>query len=129
MPCRCDYMEPNEREIALSKVLTSRDEVMFNKKYNVEYARGMHPEAYGKGISQELLDNETAKLCSMLKILPTVNDKKITDYSLETQMWWRDHQDMDKRRIAKEAAAAKKMSVKEKALAKLTEVEKQALGL
>jgi hypothetical protein len=59
-------------------------------------------------------------LCEMLEGLD------VTKFSLEMQMWWRDHQAADKARIKKETALA---TEKEVALAKLTAHERRILGL
>lgn len=94
MPCRADYMEPNKRELELSKIFTIIDEL---DGYPFDYNNfsGYHPKAYGKNFSQADLDIETSNLCWRLKELGNVNILKLT---LESQIWWRDHQMVDLRR-------------------------------
>lgn len=50
-------------------------------------------------------------------------------YSLEMQIWWRDHRIADKERVEKEIAEKKLRSEKEAAIAKLTPYERKLLGL
>lgn len=91
MPCRSDYMEPNSREIELSKVYALQKEL--DTKVHVDsktYGDG-HGEAYGNA-SQITLDKATANLCKRLTGLD------VSSCSLELQIWWRDHQEGDKRR-------------------------------
>lgn len=42
---------------------------------------------------KKYLDKLTSELCSKLKTTD------VTKYSLELQMWWRDHQEADRNRI------------------------------
>jgi len=64
-----------------------------------------------------------AELCQKLQ------NVDISEYSLEMQMWWRDHQKADKARIERELKEARTRAAKAAALAKLTEYEKALLGL
>jgi len=121
MPCNSDYMAPHQPEINLSKVLCFIDEVKTGK-LDKSSLGGYHKGAYGK-FTKEKLDKATAELCSMLK------NKDTTRYSLELQIWWRDHQEADRQRVFKEASDAKARAVKEQALKKLTPEERKALGL
>lgn len=93
MPCNSDYMDATSQEVSLSQVECIFDEldgIPFNKS-----ARGgYHPRAYCK-TTKELLDTRVAALCKRLKELPD-----ITKYSLEVQIWWRDHQKADKKRLS-----------------------------
>jgi hypothetical protein len=124
MPCRCDYLEPNSREIEMSKVLALLE----------EFETGTLPGFYGVGTyqpvynhtSQEGLDKATADLCSRLQ---QISKEDLKEKSLEMQMWWRDHQMADKKRLEEELGEAKKEEEKEKALKKLTPYEKKMLGL
>jgi len=90
MPCRSDYMEPNQWELEGSKVLALLEEI----------AHGTLPDWYGNGsdhhvymrMTQKLLDEATAVLCGNLKKLD------VSKFSLEMQMWWKDHQIADAKR-------------------------------
>lgn len=64
-----------------------------------------------------------SKLCSKLQ------KADVSAYSLEMQIWWRDHQKADKKRLQAELDEAKSQAERKKALAKLTTYEKQLLGL
>ena len=128
MPCKSDHMEPNKEETALSKVLAFLDEIKTGKLSPSAFAGG-HRGAYNKA-SKEKMDKKTAELCGILK------ETDVTKYSLEMQMWWRDHQKFDKQRKASERKrkASERKEVKheaarKEALAKLSDKDKEALGL
>ena len=93
MPCRSEYMEPNAREIELSKLLALRDE-LDGKGLSDDFGSGYGP-AYNSNITQEELDHLTADLCSRLR------RTDVKTYSLEMQMWWRNHQEADRKRVAR----------------------------
>lgn len=97
MPCKCDHMEPHAREIAVSRVLTIRHEIMTGRQHPEWRAhwRGSHPLAGGVSQSQQAADLLTAGLCETLRGL---GEDKIKKLSLEAQMWWRDHQEADIKR-------------------------------
>jgi hypothetical protein len=75
--------------------------------------------------TKKLLDELVSFLCSRLSTIPF----PITDYSLEMQMWWRDHKAADAARLANEELAMNRELVRRQALAKLTPIERHALGL
>lgn len=78
---------------------------------------------YNKGIEQKQLDEWVRELCSKLKKV-----KDISVYSLELQVWWRDHQAADRERMAEERKRRSLDRTKKRALAKLTTKERKALG-
>lgn len=87
MPCDSSYMEPTWNEREAEKLLMIWDEVANGNTID--------PQKYGKGYSYESMTSEerddlTIKLCSKLK-----DEQDITKYSLEVQIWWRDHQTAD----------------------------------
>lgn len=89
MPCRSDYMEPTAGEIELSRILELLKEIT-GKDY--DHSRAGH--GYGDGynsFSQERLDAATAQLCLACQ------NTDVKNYSLELQLWWRDHQKADAR--------------------------------
>jgi len=83
-------------------------------------------------VNSQLLENENLEklvpiLCKKLKKLTS---KFIRDnLSLETQIWWRDHQIADAKRVQKEAKNAVHAACRKTALAKLTKEDKKILGI
>lgn len=122
MPCRSDYLEPTAREIALANIFLLLDELDGKKLDLSKYNLGTDPRSYNNS-SQELLDSKTDELCSRLQLTD------VTKYSLEMQMWWRDHRQADKKRLEKEIKKYHEDSVRESALSKLTSYERKLLGL
>lgn len=121
MPCNSDYMEPTTYERDLSRVACLLDELA-GKKWKPSHWNGFHPLVYCK-ITRELGDQMVQKLCYALQ------DRDVTQHSLEMQIWWRDHQAADKDRLERELAQAWAASAREAALAKLTPYERKVLGL
>lgn len=119
MPCNSDYLRANTKEIELSRVACLLDE-LDGKPIDPAHWGGYHPRVYCKSIDGDAL---VAELCGKLQ------DKDVTAYSLEMQMWWRDHQAADKLRVERELAEAKTKSERDAALAKLTPHERKLLGL
>lgn len=80
MPCNSDYLEANDYERELSRVACLLDE-LDGKPIDQSHWRGSagpyHPAVYSRCITKEDADRM---------------------YSLEMQMWWRDHQAADKAR-------------------------------
>ena len=129
MPCDSAYLEPNHREKDGSKVLALLDELrtgtLDKKLYGSGY-QGFNP-GFGTGIYYDgNLDTDVAALCTLLGAENFLN---IAEYSLEMQMWWRDHQEADKIRISREIQKAANDHDKAEALAKLSPHEKKLLGL
>lgn len=94
MPCRSEYLNPNDTEKELSRVLLLLDELDGKGPPELsKYGRGYDDRAYLKQDQTELLHQKTAELCSRLTALPDV-----TAYSLEMQLWWRDHSTADRKR-------------------------------
>lgn len=122
MPCRSDYMEPNAMEIEHSKVLALLNELKTGK-LSEKYGDGNDRNVYGN-TTQEILDKKTEELCTALQKV-----KKITKYSLEMQIWWRDHQAADKKRLQAELKSKRTAKAKEAAIAKLSKHERKILGL
>jgi len=115
MPCKSDG--PYYDSVALAVILIYR---------HLDELAGKPPKDRHWGFlraDQGDLDRLTAHLCGKLKSVD------VTSYSLELQMWYRDHQAADKareERIAKEDALAAR---KHAALAKLTDEECRLLGV
>ena len=122
MGCRNDYMEPNEREIEASKLYCIIDD-LGGKQFSSSSWSGNHPKAYGKSITQEKLDKLTAKICSRL------SNANVTVYSLELQLWWRDHQAADKIHLEEDKEEKRLAKRRLAAVKRLTVKQREALGL
>ena len=111
MPCNCDYMEPSRHESESKRLMTLMAGVGIYKG-EIPY--------YGE---VSAVHEHTAMLCKFCE------ENNVTDQSLELQIWWRDHQEADK---AKREAAAEDERVeteRREAIAKLTDRERDLLGL
>jgi hypothetical protein len=121
MPCNSDYLEATSLERELSKVACLLDEIA-GKPCERRYAFGYHPRVYGKA-TRELGDQLVGELCNALQ------GADVSQFSLDMQIWWRDHQAADEERIQKETAIATLTFQRETALSKLTAHEQWLLGL
>ena len=121
MPCNSDYLNASDWEIEISRVACLLDELK-GKPIDPDHWRGYHPDVYGKCARVDG-DNMVAALCANLRRLD------VSNYSLEMQMWWRDHQKADAERVTREQAEAQKAADREAALAKLTDYERELLGV
>jgi hypothetical protein len=125
MPCNCDHLEASGREMALSQIACLLDELNTGVP-PLEQAegnwRGYHPAIYNKGGMVDA-GGMTADLCQRLQ------EVDVTQYSLEMQIWWRDHQIADRKRLQKEFEKATLTEQRKSALAKLTSHERKLLGL
>jgi hypothetical protein len=122
MPCNSDYMRASNHEISLSVVYGLLDELKTGK-LSEKFPDAYDKRIYLKFLSKEHLDQKTEELCSKLQQLD------VSKYSLEMQIWWRDHQKADKERLQKEMKQHKDEEAKEKALSKLSAYERKLLGL
>ncbi|MHA2043410.1 MAG: hypothetical protein ACW99G_01375 [Candidatus Thorarchaeota archaeon] len=119
MPCRS--YEPPQSEIdsarEIFKVKSLLKELKTGKPVSEEFHWGNV-----EYIDKDGLDKKTAELCKKLQTTD------VTKYSLEMQIWWRDHQRADKKRLQKEMKKKKKSKEKKDALSKLTPYERKLLG-
>ncbi len=122
MPCNSDYMEANQSEKNLSVVYGLLDELETGKLPS-NFGDGYDKRVYNKHLSKAHLDEKTEELCSKLQ------NTDISKFSLEMQMWWRDHQKADKERLEKEIKDKTTELEKQKALSKLSNYERKLLGL
>lgn len=76
--------------------------------------------------SQKDHDIDCARLCAMLR---DRTPEEISKFSLELQIWWRDHKRADIARIEREQLDQKNAEIRRKALQKLTAEEKRILKL
>lgn len=122
MPCNSDYLNPTSLEKNLSVVYGLLDEFKTGKLPE-DFGSGYDQRIYNKGLGKRHLDDKVIELCSLLKCVD------VSLFSLEMQIWWRDHQMADEEREDRERREALAREIKERALAKLTEEEKAILGI
>ncbi len=118
MPCKSDYLEADGKEVELSRVACLLGE-LDGKPIDKSHWRGYHPAVYNKKVDGDAMVSE---LCERLQAVD------VTKYSLEMQIWWRDHQAADKTRIEHELARKRSAEDRKAALAKLTPYERELLG-
>lgn len=124
MPCNTDHMMPHTREIELSKIAYLLDELETGVSVNPRtFNSGMHKSVYNRGISHSKADAMIAKLCGQLQ------QADVGSLSLEAQVWWRDHQAVDRARLEAELQAKHDAEAKRAAIAKLTTHERKLLGI
>lgn len=91
MPCDSNYLEPYGMERSLSEVACLLDE-LDGKAWDRDWWNGYHPKVYSKHLDKQAADEMVARLCGELR------KRDVTQYSLEMQIWWRDHQEADRQR-------------------------------
>lgn len=113
MPCRVD--PPSDTELETKRLNDFLDEIGEPTPKT---------QSWFLGKSRKLTtDQMTAKMCMWC------STHDVSQYSLELQIWWRDHQRWDAQRQAAEQAADERQRLAAGALKKLTPRERQALGL
>lgn len=122
MACNGDYMNPTGLEKNLSTVYGLLDELNSGVLRN-DYNDGYDKRVYNQKLTLEDLNNKVKELCSKLQ------NVDVTKYSLEMQIWWRDHQIADKKRLEMEMENIKIEKEKQEAISKLTPYERELLGL
>jgi hypothetical protein len=128
MPCNSEYLDPNYKEIELQRTAKL---LMY-----VRWGTGKHVSEL---LSQAAADRYCKRdyveaLCSEIKGL---NTKEFDDVvynardkdSRALADWWESHIEADRKREAKEQADTEREITRRKALAKLTQKERIALGL
>ena len=125
MPCDGSYMNPNRLEKNLSVLYCCLDE-LDGKKVEPSWRTGYHPAVYCQGPTSGEIHDKTAELCEKLQ---NMSRKAISKTSLELQMWWRDHQEADRKRVEQSIKAKREHEERKKAIAKLTPYERNLLGL
>jgi hypothetical protein len=121
MPCNSDYLEADGWEQQISKVACLHDE-LDGKPFNKQHWVGYHPDVYFQGLSKEQGDQMVTDLCYRLQ------HTDVSKCSLEMQIWWRDHQEGDKRRVLDEIRIAREQEDKRALLDRLTQYERKLLG-
>lgn len=120
MPCDSRYMKATTKEVELSRVACLLDE-LDGKSIDKGNWGGYHPAVYNNPKVDG--DAMVSELCSRLQAVD------VTKFSLEMQMWWRDHQAADKERISHELLRKKQGEERDAAMAKLTDYELSLFGL
>jgi len=117
-------------EIEISHLVYLHDEIKGIPFTQEEWRRTPQTRRHVR-YDQATADRLTRELCAVLSNTRKESGRKTgaSRYSLEMQMWWRDHQALDAKRKAAEAAERKNRKVRAAALAKLTPAERSALGL
>lgn len=108
MPCRSDHMEPTAAENETGRVMSLLAEV---RGESFDHKTGTR---LGYGFANRL-HQATDALCKLLS--ETRDGKPVrnpADYSLELQIWWRDHQEADRKRAA--AKKAQELTEEDRAL-------------
>lgn len=138
MGCRSDYMEPNERELEsirvakLIKFLNATGVIPHWGSFRLDFLDKVISNCYG---DVDYLDEMTAYLCDWLKNNDGtgLGDKIIYDgknpESRKLADWWQKHQAADLRREKDEDEARKRDKLIQTALKKLTQAERDALGV
>lgn len=121
MPCRCDYMEPTEREV--------EHKLVHNLIFYVVESLHLDRTDFGDDV-----DQDTKTLCSLIKAmnkkqLDTIVYDGRNPQARKLADWWDKHQEADKLREAAEKHQARLRFLRETALAKLSREERQALGI
>ena len=124
MGCNSDYLEPTNKEVEASKVLALLEEVK----------TGVLPDYFGEGTYHKVYNKDSSailekKVPSLCKKLSKKSESEIKDYSLELQLWWRDHLKADKERLEASLKLAKEKKERDALIAKMTPHEKSLLGL
>ena len=121
MGCNSDYMKSSQYELELSHVACLLDEFDGKKTIDDNHWNGYHPKVYGVGDVDG--DKMVAKLCKKLQ-----SATNVASYSLEMQIWWRDHKNADRKRLRAEIKSQKTKKEKASAIAKLTPHERKILA-
>ena len=128
MPCRSDYLSPTHKEILLQETAQLYEYALFEMNLNVP--------ADVKAAAKDIYCRKdfVPQLCELLTVMNELQKQRIV-YNAYNKMgrklanWWEKHQEADRKRIQAEDLQKMQEAVKTKALAKLTDAEKKALGL
>ena len=121
MPCESAYMAPSKREKEADRLYWLRREI--------EQEMPPNSDEYGSGCAghpTHSIDADTRFICSHMEQVE--KDGKLGDYSLEMQIWWRDHKEVDRKRRVEEQEEARNKKVVDDVMAKLSRTEVYMLG-
>lgn len=122
MPCNSDYLEAKPIEIEVDRMYRILDEI--NEGVANYDNLGYHNQVYGRGNLPELRDELAQAICTSLR---DETPADIQQYSLELQIWWRDHQKADQVRIEAEKKLREQTRLAESAISKLSKDEYEAV--
>lgn len=127
MPCDSSHMQATGEEKTASMLIVLLDELDGQGPPNPRtYGNGYDPRTYNMGEKAPTSHEMARELCERLQAM---KPETIARHSLELQMWWRDHQEADRERIAFEMRRIRDDEVRAEALAKLTPYERALLGV
>lgn len=95
MPCNSDYLNATDSEKNLSVIYGLLDELDTGVLPS-NFGSGYDDRVYNKHLPKQHLDEKTEELCGKLQQVD------VSKFSLEMQVWWRDHQKADRERLNKE---------------------------
>ena len=132
MGCRSDYMEPTGYEQQIKDTVDNL--VYLYKTLGIPLKADLVEAATEIYFDESEGDKWVAKLCSELHKLDTETfDKVVYNAKVAASRrladWWEEHEAADKARIAAELAKKAKEKLKKATLAKLSDEERNALGL
>lgn len=127
MPCNCDHMEPTDLEIRLSQIACLFNELDGKPCTNSSYRRGFHPDIYSQ--TYDKYNSPESEKCLTERLVSRIRQIDIAKYSLEMQIWWRDHQAAVKYDERKRADKKKVERLRTAALKKLTPQERRLFEL
>jgi hypothetical protein len=130
MPCRSDYMEPNQKERLLQETAQLLIYVLMNTNSGVKVSNKL------KFASRDIYCQRdyVAELCTAIRSLTEEEQARIVYDGRNPEArrladWWDKHQEADRKRLEEEHRQNMRDELRNKALAKLTPEEIEALGI
>lgn len=130
MPCRSDYLEPNNRERLLQETAQLLVYVRMNTKSGIKVTDKLKAAARNIYCSQDYVP----ELCAAIRALTEEEQNRImydgrNPDARKLADWWDKHQEADRKRLEEEYRQLKRDELRNKALAKLTPEEREVLGV
>lgn len=130
MPCRSDYMEPNQKEQLLQETAQLLIYVRMNTKTGVKVTEKL------KRASQDIYCRQdyVPELCAAIRAMTEEEQSRIiydgrNPNARKLADWWDKHQEADRKRIEQEQHEREREELREAAIAKLTPEEREVLGI
>lgn len=132
MPCQCDYIKPTEREAEAHKVCYLLRYAM--RELSLDIPSDIVSDSAKVYGNTDKLDARTAQLCKLLTEMSDRDRMRIVwngrhRLARELATWWDFHREADRRRAVAERKERKRQKIRAEALAKLSDIEREALGL
>lgn len=132
MPCNSDYLAPTGLETESQRAAQLLLYTLAS--LNVEVPGWVAKAASHIYGDTERADEIVSALCEFCQTMNAENKQRIiydahSRQARDLANWWEEHQEADADRLAKEAETKRVDEMKHRALAKLTDEEKAALGL